>query len=349
MEEKGEGEVAKQGCGAREADRATQGEPPRVDLQTILVNEGEEAARQHAERSADRLHGGPARLHRPRADMPDDAVERATPGVGREGQRLRLMGEAPIPAFPDEPGQARALADWDTMSDKELLRRCLGLPREVSDEDFMLALRSRIEAKKKNFSISEDNEEVRLPGSVRLEVKVLPSDTAVFLDQRTRSGVKNVHVLEPQGGGWAWREAQHRARPDVNIAFAKEARPQIALIFLRPWRRAPAPPAPGRVPVYKAAQHACTLCISPTDRKDPGSLKSQVKGPGPFLFMTCCARWLAQVQDPGSPLLFLHALLHQDSKHTCETSMKYFKYLHRAHPGWDEQWFQHLACKGPGP
>ena len=245
-----------------------------MDLQTILVNEGEEAARQHAERSTDRLHGGPARLHRPRADMPDDAVERATPGVGREGQRLRLMGDAPIPAFPGEPGQARALTDWDTMSDKEMLRRCLGLPREVSDEDFMLALRSRIEAKKKNFSISEDNEEVRLPGSVRLEVKVLPSDTAVYLDQRTRSGVKNVHVLEPQGGGWTWRQAQHRARPEVNMAFEKEARPQLALIFLRPWRRAPAaaPPAPGRVLGYKDAQHACTLCISPRDRKDPGSL-----------------------------------------------------------------------------
>ena len=97
---------------ARDADRATRGDPPRVDLQTILINEGEEAARQHAERSTDRLHGGPARLHRPRAEMPDDAVERATPGVGREGQRLRLMGDAPIPAFPDEPGQARALSDW---------------------------------------------------------------------------------------------------------------------------------------------------------------------------------------------------------------------------------------------
>ena len=139
------------------------------------------------------------------------------------------------------PGQARALTDWDTMSDKEMLRRCLGLPREVSDEDFMLALRSRIEAKKKNFSISEDNEEVRLPKSVRLEVKVLPSDTAVYLDQRTRSGVKNVHVLEPQGGGWTWRQAQHRARPEVNIAFEKEARPQLALIFLRPWRRTTGP------------------------------------------------------------------------------------------------------------
>ena len=263
---------------AREADRATRGEPPRVDLQTILVNEGEEAARQHAERSTDRLHGGPARLHRPRADMPDDAVEHATPGVGREGQRLRLMGDAPIPAFPVEPGQARALSDsvWDTMSDKDMLRRCLGLPREVSDEDFMLALRSRIEAKKKNFSISEDNEEVRLPGSVRLEVKVLPSDTAVYLDHRTRSGVKNVHVLEPQGGGWTWRQAQHRARPEVNIAFAKEARPQIALIFLRPWRRAPAPPAPGRVLGYKDAQHACySLHLTP---RQEGPRVSKVTG-----------------------------------------------------------------------
>ena len=76
------------------------------------------------------------------------------------------MGDAPIPAFPDEPGQARTLVDWDTMSDREMLRRCLGLPREVSDEDFMLALRSRIEAKKKkNFSVSEDNEEVRPQGA----------------------------------------------------------------------------------------------------------------------------------------------------------------------------------------
>ena len=184
----------------------------------------------------------------------------------------------------------------------------------------MLALRSRIEVKKKNFSISEDNEEVRLPGSVRLEVKVLPSDTAVYLDHRTRSGVKNVHVLEPQGGGWTWRQAQHRARPDVNIAFAKEARPQIALIFLRPWRRAPAPPAPGRVPVYKDAQHACTLCISPPNRKDPGSLKTQVKGPGPFLLAACCVVWLAQVKDPGSPTPLLHALLYQESKHSCKIS-----------------------------
>ena len=333
---------------ARDADRQTRGEPPRVDLQTILVNEGEEAARQHAERSTDRLHGGPARLHRPRADMPDDAVEHATPGVGREGQRLRLMGDAPIPAFPGEPGQARALTDWDTMSDKEMLRRCLGLPREVSDEDFMLALRSRIEAKKKNFSISEDNEEVRLPGSVRLEIKVLPSDTAVYLDQRTRSGVKNVHVLEPQGGGWTWRQAQHRARPEVNIAFEKEARPQLALIFLRPWRRAPAaaPPAPGRVLGYKDAQHACTLCISPPDRKDPGSLMIQDKGPGPFLLFACCVVWLAQVKDPGSPTPLLHTLLHQESQHSCNVNMPY---LNTTHPGWAKLTSPTLPHMGPGP
>ena len=193
---------------------------------------------------------------------------------------------------------------------------------------------------------TQDNEEVQLPGSVRLEVKVLASDTAVYLDHRTRSGVKNVHVLEPQGGGWTWRQAQHRARPDVNIAFAKEARPQIALIFLRPWRRAPAPPAPGRVPVYKEAQHACTLCISPPDRKGPGSPKLQVKGPGPFLLTACCVVWLAQVKDPGSPTPFLHALLYEESKHTCDASTTCLK---QTHPGWKGQWSQPLAYTGPGP
>ena len=77
---------------ARDADRPTRGDPPRVDLQAILINEGEEAARQHAERSTDRLHGGPARLHRPRADMPDDAVERAHPRGGQRGSAFAPHG-----------------------------------------------------------------------------------------------------------------------------------------------------------------------------------------------------------------------------------------------------------------
>ena len=103
----------------QEAGRA----PPRADLTDIIRDHGEdEARRRHREmgEAGPRVHGGPARLHQPRADMPDDAIEMQTPGVGTRGERLRLMRGAPIPVLP-EPDPAPGIPHWDTMSDLELI------------------------------------------------------------------------------------------------------------------------------------------------------------------------------------------------------------------------------------
>ena len=51
--------------------------PTQVDLQDVLDRD---AAKQLAASTSGRLHGGPARLHQPRAEMPNDAVEIARGG-----------------------------------------------------------------------------------------------------------------------------------------------------------------------------------------------------------------------------------------------------------------------------
>ena len=139
--------------------------------------------------------------------------EQATPGVGREGARLRLMGGAAIPPFPAGPGQARTLSDWDN---KEMLRRILELPREVSDADFCEALPSRIEAKKKNFSISEDSG-VNLPGSVRLEIKVLAADARYLVPMFGYPKFKSL-ALNGAGGHSEWGESMNSPEPFISVS-----------------------------------------------------------------------------------------------------------------------------------
>ena len=98
----------------QEAGRA----PPRADLTDIIRDHGEdEARRRHREmgEAGPRVHGGPARLHQPGADMPDDAIEMQTPRVGTRGERLRLMRGAAIPVLP-EPDPAPGIPHWDTSS-----------------------------------------------------------------------------------------------------------------------------------------------------------------------------------------------------------------------------------------
>ena len=97
----------------------------------------------------ERPHGGPARLHQPRADIPDDAIEMQTPGVGSRGERLRLMRGAAIPVLP-EPDPAPGIPHWDTMSDLELLRRAVGEDRHAPGAQIMEALRVRIEQRSRD-------------------------------------------------------------------------------------------------------------------------------------------------------------------------------------------------------
>ena len=122
----------------------------------------------------------------PRADMPDDAIEMQTPGVGTRGERLRLMRGAAIPVLP-EPDPAPGIPHWDTMSDLELLRRALGEDRHAPGAQIMEALRVRIEQKKKNLAFTWKNSYLAREVAIRIDVKVTPNDSQVFLDDQLRA------------------------------------------------------------------------------------------------------------------------------------------------------------------
>ena len=181
--------------------------PPRADLTDIIREHGEdEARRRHREmgETGPRVHGGPARLHQPRADMPDDAIEMQTPGVGTRGERLRLMRGAAIPVLP-EPDPAPGIPHWDTMSDLELLRRALG-DRHAPGAQIKEALRVRIEQKKKNLAFTWKNSYLPREVAIRIDVKVTPNDSQVFLDDQLGAAEqrKTTWGLHPRGEEWRW-------------------------------------------------------------------------------------------------------------------------------------------------
>ena len=237
----------------QEAGRA----PPRADLTDIIREHGEdEARRRHREmgETGPRVHGGPARLHQPRADIPDDAVEMQTPGVGSRGERLRLMRGAAIPVLP-EPDPAPGIPHWDTMSDLELLRRALGEDRHAPGAQIMEALRVRIEQKKKNLAFTWKNSYLPREVAIRIDVKVTPNDSQVFLDDQLRAAEqrKTTWGLHPRGEEWRWIRDEFRVDVEHVTWWDAPARPVLAVIINRPWDAAA---AQGRA--YKVAQHACS-------------------------------------------------------------------------------------------
>ena len=238
----------------QEAGRA----PPRADLTDIIREHGEdEARRRHREmgETGPRVHGGPARLHQPRADIPDDAIEMQTPGVGSRGERLRLMRGAAIPVLP-EPDPAPGIPHWDTMSDLELLRRALGEDRHAPGAQIMEALRVRIEQKKKNLAFTWKNSYLPREVAIRIDVKVTPNDSQVFLDDQLRAAEqrKTTWGLHPRGEGWRWIRDEVRVDVEHVTWWDAPARPVLAVIINRPWAccRGPGPS------LYKVAQHACS-------------------------------------------------------------------------------------------
>ena len=69
--------------------------PAQADLADIIREHGDEEARRRNREmgeTAPRVHGGPARVHQPRTDIPDDSIEMESPGA-RESRRAAAPHE----------------------------------------------------------------------------------------------------------------------------------------------------------------------------------------------------------------------------------------------------------------
>ena len=229
--------------------------------------------------------------------MPDDAIEMQTPGVGSRGERLRLMRGAAIPALP-EPDPAPGIPHWDTMSDLELLRRALGEDRHAPGAQIMETLRVRIEQKKKNFGFTWKNSHLPREVAIRIDVKVTPNDSQVFLDDQLRAAEqrKTTWGLHPRGEEWRWVRDEVRVDVEHITWWDAPVRPVLALIINRPWA-----PAAAQGRNYKVAQHACSshvqgqafasqgkspFCLCDLDSEPhPSMHPSQTPGPGPSMIV----------------------------------------------------------------
>ena len=186
-------------------------------------------------------HGGDKAEHVPRAAEPDQPVSYDSPGVARPGEgRLRLIGDAEVPAIPGVPD----LPDEDQPMAR--LRDCFGMHERAYPPRVMRALRDKMEEKPKNVSFSEDNG-YWMPQGSRFEFKVCPRDSAIPTDWRHRWSRKWTFSLWPAGnvpGTWIWYADEEGVSPTDIHFWPSDGRPILACVYLCPTES------------YKAAQHA---------------------------------------------------------------------------------------------
>ena len=186
-------------------------------------------------------HGGNKAEHVPRAAEPDQPVSYDSPGVARPGEgRLRLIGDAEVPAIPGVPD----LPDEDQPMAR--LRDCFGMHERAYPPRVMRALRDKMEEKPKNVSFSEDNG-YWMPQGSRFEFKVCPRDSAIPTDWRHRWSRKWTFSLWPAGnvpGTWIWYADEEGVSPTDIHFWPSDGRPILACVYICPTES------------YKAAQHA---------------------------------------------------------------------------------------------
>ena len=181
--------------------------------------------------------------HVPRAAEPDVPVSYDSPGVARPGEgRLRVIGEAEVPAIPNVPALP------DDSQPMARLRDCLGMHERAYPPRVMRALRELIEKRPKNVSFSEDNG-YWMPTGSRLEFKICPRDSAVPTDWRHRWSRKWTWSVWPVGnvpGTWVWMADEEGVAPSDIHFWPSTERPILAAVYLCPTE------------TYKDAQHAST-------------------------------------------------------------------------------------------
>ena len=91
--------------------------------------------------------------------------------------------------------------------------------------------------------------------AIRIDFKVTPNDSQVFLDDQLRAAEqrKTTWGLHPRGEEWRWIRDEVRVDVEHVTWWDAPARPVLAVIINRPWAAAA---AQGRA--YKVAQHACS-------------------------------------------------------------------------------------------
>ena len=128
------------------------------------------------------------------------------------------------------------------MSDLELLRRALGEDRHARGAQIMEALRVRIEQKKKNLAFTWKNSYLLREVAIRIDVKVTPNDSQVFLDDQLRAAeqrkTRAPWGLHPRGEEWRWIRDEVRVDVEHVTWWDAPARPVLAVIINRPWAAA---------------------------------------------------------------------------------------------------------------
>ena len=202
-------------------------------------------------------HGGDKSQHVPRAAEPDLPVSYDSPGVARPGEgRLRVIGDAEIPAIPNVQGFSE---DAQPMA---RLRDCFGMHERAYPPRVMKALRAEVERRPKNVSFSQDNG-YWMPEGCRLEIKICPRDSAVPTDRRHSWSRKWTWSLWPMGnvpGTWVWNADEEGVAPSDMHVWPSTARPILSCIYICPTES------------YKEAQHECIDQVQLGRKHSTGSL-----------------------------------------------------------------------------
>ena len=125
--------------------------------------------------------------------------------------------------------------------------------------------------------------------AIRIDVKVTPNDSQVFLDDQLRAAEqrKLTWGLYPRGEEWRW--VRDEVRVDVEHVTWWDA--PVRPVMNRPWA-----PAAAQGRAYKVAQHACSNHVQGQASTSQGKSHSRVLGPA----SETPSSVHSMKQDPGS-------------------------------------------------